>query len=1476
MKNRLLTGVITLIIASFFCAFSALAAGTNTFPTTLNGYQAGDIIPSSWANSLETKIGVDNSTDTGSIDYKLTNSESVNPGHFHTVAFITDILDYIKGVLQQGWDAAFGSLTAGNVAVTGQVAAEGDICTALNGGKCLSTTGESEQYNYLKLDGSNGPMTGMLRMGSNPIHLNEVSEIPESPGVGAAEIYVRNIDGTTTLIMLENGIEHSYSGGPAGATNLGGLTDVVSPLDYSANMVLQGNGDDSFYSAPLSHSQLLEVGTNSHLDIDSHINNVTNPHSVTAEQTGAVDLISDQTVTGTKTFTTIPNLPDQDPTEPNQAVRLQYVDTFVHMSALWKLPVKSATTTVPPVTATIGDRYLVPASSTGAWATKKDLIANWSGTTWTYDATTTGNAVLSSDSRKAYYYNGTAWVIFNDAPVYGATNGLNYYSGNFKLGGTLTNDTAINGGNYNTTWNLNGTGDFIIQDNGSPRFGVKDNGNVWIGYGDPGFSSVALTVTPKVATDYGLIVKGTAAQSQSLQDWRDSSNNVLLQVGPTGNITSDRYVSETGRGIFMRRRASSTLNNTSGATSSEAMARYVAWKFTPTAPMTPRSIGVTLKKTGTITNNTGGLYAYLYTDNAGAVGSVLSGSNGLGQDKLMYGSLTTSFTSYNLNLRYSGTLASGTSYWIRIYQSELPTGGTVDTYYLTTGTSQWATSTSGTYTYSNGKSGYFSLYGNTGQAVYGYSQQDNAGYFISGIYPAVYGSSVRNYGGYFESTDSYGIRAGSQRNIGGYIYSTDGTGARMTSVNGTAISGASTAGIGIDVDSSSNYAGYFETQSGQAALMAQNNAGTPIISYRNSSVLNSSVETLRVSRDGAGTIANGIGAHISYYIEDKSNTNAEAVRITAYYPDASTTTKDSALFISTITDGGALTQRMTLSNNLTLSNSTGLKLQGSYGWSTNGDYPYNTSSVATDAVRFYTDANFDGGNGDYGVFEKTDGNGTTPDGGLAFTYRGSGGTRNQSMIIKNGNVRIGTATSAIAYKLDVAGTVNATAFYLNGSPFTGGGGSNYWSDSGTVLSPVTSTRIINSDNKYTLKGENAIIHSTSSGSWYLGGAGNDTGLSQYNTAVGTNAMAAIDTGFGHNSAFGFSSLGQLTTGNFNTALGDYSGYGTSDVNYRSTIDIGNLYVGYMASRDNSVSTANALTNASAIGYYAKVAASNTMIFGGTGAYAVNVGINTINPQTRLEIVGTVSSTGLQVNGNANINGTLTVSSLTLGGVTLSAWPTGGDLTFETQQAWTSVFTASRVASTTVTTTVSTSAIGTTTAASIINKLIQWTDSGGTTVKRGWVVNATNAGTVVTIEINGDAVASGDINFRVARVYSPKTWDWYVPGNCVADATNPVGKQYFVSSGTTARLLSTDGNVGTAGVGAAPTLTYNIYDDGATTIGVAPDFSNTANVYDKTFTTTTMAALSRVTLRTPACTFSTTTAADMNVNVYWAPDNWFNY
>ena len=57
-----------------------------TFPTGLNNFVANDTIESEEWNAIETKIGIDSSAVTTSLDYLLKNSASSNPGHKHTLA----------------------------------------------------------------------------------------------------------------------------------------------------------------------------------------------------------------------------------------------------------------------------------------------------------------------------------------------------------------------------------------------------------------------------------------------------------------------------------------------------------------------------------------------------------------------------------------------------------------------------------------------------------------------------------------------------------------------------------------------------------------------------------------------------------------------------------------------------------------------------------------------------------------------------------------------------------------------------------------------------------------------------------------------------------------------------------------------------------------------------------------------------------------------------------------------------------------------------------------------------------------------------------------------------------------------------------------------------------------------------------------------------------------------------------------------
>lgn len=92
----------------------------------------------------------------------------------------------------------------------------------------------------------------------------------------------------------------------------------------------------------------------------------------------------------------------------------------------WQQPVISMSLTVPPVSPTKGDRYIVAASATGAWATHDKSIAWYDGTAWKFDAPAAGWETYNNADAKKYSYSGTTWV--NDDvsgkadKVSGATN----------------------------------------------------------------------------------------------------------------------------------------------------------------------------------------------------------------------------------------------------------------------------------------------------------------------------------------------------------------------------------------------------------------------------------------------------------------------------------------------------------------------------------------------------------------------------------------------------------------------------------------------------------------------------------------------------------------------------------------------------------------------------------------------------------------------------------------------------------------------------------------------------------------------------------------------------------------------------------------------------------------------------------------------------------------------------------------------
>jgi hypothetical protein len=120
--------------------------------------------------------------------------------------------------------------------------------------------------------------------------------------------------------------------------------------------------------------------------------------------------------------------------------------------------------------------------------------------------------------------------------------------------------------------------------------------------------------------------------------------------------------------------------------------------------------------------------------------------------------------------------------------------------------------------------------------------------------------------------------------------------------------------------------------------------------------------------------------------------------------------------------------------------------------------------------------------------------------------------------------------------------------------------------------------------------------------------GNTTGA--YNTADGDWALSANTTG-NYNTASGYYALEYNNTGEGNTGFGTYAGKTQDFSNITGNF---NTFLG--TNTDMSTGT---LTNATAIGAYATVSQSNALVLGGTGTYAVKVGIGTATPSYRLTI-----------------------------------------------------------------------------------------------------------------------------------------------------------------------------------------------------------------------------------------------------------------
>ncbi len=92
----------------------------------------------------------------------------------------------------------------------------------------------------------------------------------------------------------------------------------------------------------------------------------------------------------------------------------------------------------------------------------------------------TNAATVGGSGSGFYYWTGSAW---NKLGKENVDNGLNTDAATdrIQLGGPLVENTTLSAAGYQLNFDLNSTGDFTVQDNGTTRFSVQDNGRVTVG-----------------------------------------------------------------------------------------------------------------------------------------------------------------------------------------------------------------------------------------------------------------------------------------------------------------------------------------------------------------------------------------------------------------------------------------------------------------------------------------------------------------------------------------------------------------------------------------------------------------------------------------------------------------------------------------------------------------------------------------------------------------------------------------------------------------------------------------------------------------------------------------------------------------------------------------------------------------------------------------------------------------------------------
>lgn len=157
-------------------------------------------------------------------------------------------------------------------------------------------------------------------------------------------------------------------------------------------------------------------------ELTAHTGDSANPHTTTLEQARTAG----NAVTGTIAMGSNKITGLAQPSAAGDAAEYQWVADQIKSKIQgldWQESVLDQDLTAPPGSPATGDRYIIAAGATGAWATHDGEITEWNGTAWEFIDPNEGYATRVEDENRIYIHDGATWGPFEAGLDHGALTG---------------------------------------------------------------------------------------------------------------------------------------------------------------------------------------------------------------------------------------------------------------------------------------------------------------------------------------------------------------------------------------------------------------------------------------------------------------------------------------------------------------------------------------------------------------------------------------------------------------------------------------------------------------------------------------------------------------------------------------------------------------------------------------------------------------------------------------------------------------------------------------------------------------------------------------------------------------------------------------------------------------------------------------------------------------------------------------------